>query len=230
METKLPEKSESTEIKYFFVIFDFRLERRKIPAFRGAVVSKVGQENILFHNHLEEKFLYGYPLIQYKTIRGRPAIVCVNRGTEEIVKFFEKMNWDLTIHGERIKTDLRHVSFDYFRCGLSDARVRYKIFNWFALNEANYSKFAGLKRETERIDFLQRILIGNMLSFAKGIEWHVGGEIRVEIPSLPKQRLLSFKRYKMAGFDLEFSSNMILPNFIGLGKSVSRGFGMIRRI
>ncbi|MDM8552447.1 CRISPR-associated endonuclease Cas6 [Desulfobacterales bacterium HSG2] len=228
--TKTPEKSVSAEIKHFLAIFDFELERRKIPAFRGAVIKKVGQENTLFHNHLGEQFRYGYPLIQYKMIRRNPAILCINRGTEEIVKFFEKMDWSLVIHGEKVETDIRHITFDYFMCGLSSSQVQYSILNWFALNEQNYEKFAAMKKDEDKTEFLRRILTGNMLSFAKGVGWNVDGQIKVEIPRLPNHRLLSFKRYQMAGFSLEFSANMILPNFIGLGKSVSRGFGSIKRI
>ena len=225
-----PEKSASVEIKHFVAIFDFEMERRQIPGFRGAVIKKVGEENVLFHNHLGEQFLYGYPLIQYKTIQRNPAMVCINQGTEEIIKFFEKVNWDLTIYGERIETEIRHISFDYFQCGLSPVLLRYKIWNWFALNEENYAKFSAMDSDAEKIEKLRRILIGNMLSYAKGIQWNVDGEIRVEIARLPRHRLLSFKRYRMAGFDLEFATNMVLPDFIGLGKSVSRGFGLIRRI
>ena len=230
METmQKPEKSVSMEIKHFVAIFDFEMERRQIPGFRGAVIKKVGEENVLFHNHLGEQFFYGYPLIQYKTIRRNPAMVCVNRGTEEIIKFFEQVNWDLTIYGERIETEIRHISFDYFQCGLSPVLLRYKIWNWFALKEANFRKFAALNGEAEKTAFLQRIMIGNILSFAKGIEWNIGGQIEVEIPELPKSHFFSFKKYQMMGFTLDFMSNIILPDFVGLGKSVSRGFGMIRR-
>ncbi|QTA93746.1 CRISPR-associated endonuclease Cas6 [Desulfonema magnum] len=226
-----PEKSASMEIKHFVAIFDFEMERRQIPGFRGAVVKKVGEENVLFHNHLgDQQFLYGYPLIQYKTIGRHPAIICINQGTEEVIKFFEQVNWDLTIYGKRIETEIRHISFDYFQCGLSPEPVRYKIWNWFALNEENYATFSALNSDAEKIERLRRILIGNMLSFAKGVQWNVDGEIKVEIPRLPRQRLVSFKRYRMTGFDLEFVSNMMLPNFIGLGKSTSRGFGLIRRV
>ena len=224
-----PEKSESKEIRLFMVIFDFELERRQIPGFRGAVVKRVGQKNVLFHNHLGEQFLYGYPLIQYKTIRRHPTILCINQGTEEIVKFFEKADWDLEIHGRRIETDIRHITFDYFLCGLSPVPVRYTIRNWFALNEANYAKFTALDADGKKIDFLRRILVGNILSLAKGICWHVGGDIRIEMPNLPKHHLISFKKHQMAGFDLEFTANIVLPDFVGLGKSVSRGFGSVKK-
>jgi hypothetical protein len=227
----IPPKLPSAKLTVLKVIFDFELERRKIPAFRGAVIEKVGRENVLFHNHLnQESFLYGYPLIQYKMIRKYPAIVCLKYGTEEILKFFQKSSWDLVIHGERIETEVRHIDFDYFMCGFSSEPLHYRIQNWFALNEENYEKFRPLTCDEDRIGFLQRILTGNILSYSKGIEWNIGGQIEVGIPKLPDIHLFSFKKYQMAGFHLDFTANIMLPDFIGLGKSVSRGFGMIMRI
>ncbi|RLB99771.1 MAG: hypothetical protein DRI57_33145 [Deltaproteobacteria bacterium] len=226
--TKLRKKSES-QIKLFVVIFDFKLEKQKIPAFRAAVVEKVGRENVLFHNHLGEKFLYAYPLIQYKTIRQNPAIVCVDKGTEDILEFFKKTDWHLNIHGRTVETEIRHIDFDHFVCGFSPDPLHYRIRNWFALNEGNFRKFIALDDAEAKSDFLQRIMIGNILSFAKGIHWNVRKRIELVIPEIPKRRLLSFKRYQMMGFDLDFITNISLPNLIGLGKSVSRGFGTITR-
>jgi len=228
--TPAPEKRKQKKVKILAVTFDFELQRSHIPAFRGAMVEKVGRENLLFHNHLDNgSFLYGYPLIQYKLIRRNPAMLCIEHGSEEILKFFEKINWDLTIRGQRIETEIKNLSFDYFVCGFSPVPVPYRIYNWFALNEENFKRFAETKDETQRIDLLRRILIGNIISFAKGIGWNIDGEIELQIKWLPSTRAFSFKNHRMIGFDLDFTTNLLLPDFIGLGKSVARGFGMIER-
>ncbi len=106
--TRLRKKSEA-KIKLFIVIFDFKIEKQEIPGFRGAVIEKVGRKNLLFHNHLGEKFLYGYPLIQYKTIRQNPAIICVNKGTDDILEFFKKTAWYLNIHGRTVEKEIRRI-------------------------------------------------------------------------------------------------------------------------
>ncbi len=218
------------KIKLFMVVFDFELKKEKIPAFRGAVVEKVGRENILFHNHLEQNFLYGYPLIQYKIIGKYPAMVCVNQGTEEILKFFQQTDWDMMIHGQRIQTEIRSIGYDDFICELSPVPLNYRIYNWFALNESNFIRFSVLENEKEKTEFLEKIMIGNIISFAKGIGWTVDGQIQITIPNLPKLHIFSFKKFQMVGFNLDFTANISLPDFIGLGKSVSRGFGMIRMV
>ena len=223
------QKDMSGKIKIFTVIFDFEIEKREIPAFRAAMIEKMGREYVLFHNHLEDQFRYGYPLIQYKTVRRNPTMICINQGSEDILKLFEQVDLDLVIHGKRVETKIKHISFEYFQCGFSSKPVKYKIENWFALNENNFTRFIALNNNGMKKEFLQRVLIGNILSFAKGIQWDINKQIELSITNLPKSHFFAFKNHKMAGFNLNFVTNMILPDLIGLGKSVSRGFGVIRR-
>jgi len=225
-----PAKKTPLKLKLLTVIFDFEINRRNIPAFRAAVIKKVGRENVLFHNHLGKRFRYGYPLIQYKTIDRKPSMICINQGSDEILKFFGQADWDITIHERRIETEIQELSLDYFECGFSAEPLRYSIHNWFALNKANFDKYYAMKQAPAKTDLLRRVMIGNMLSFAKGIGWDVDQPIEVMIPHLLKARFFSFKNYQMVGFDLDFVTNVSLPNFIGLGKSVSRGFGVITRM
>lgn len=223
-------ESSTAKIRILAVSFDLEIRRREIPAFRAAVVEKVGRENILFHNHFGgTDFRYGYPLIQYKVFGRYPSIVCLNEGSEEILKFFQQANWNIVLNGKEIEAEIKHIFFDYFRCGFSHRPIRYQIKNWFALNDANFQKFISIGSELERNDLLERILIGNIISFAKGIRWDLDEEVKVTITNLPKGRLFNFKDHQMVGFDVDFSVNLNLPDGIGLGKSVSRGFGVLRK-
>jgi len=218
------------KIKILSVVFNFDIRKREIPAFRAAIIEKVGRENILFHNHLNQNFRYGYPLIQYKTFRENPMIICINEGTEDIHKFFEQTNWNIVLNGKEVSAEIKHLSFDYFYCGFSERLLKYRIENWFALNEVNFRRFVQVNNDRERIKFLERVMTGNILSFAKGIKWNIEQKIKLTIGHLPQQHSFNFKDHKMIGFNLNFTTNIILPDFIGLGKSVSRGFGVIRKV
>lgn len=68
---------------------------------------------------------------------------------------------------------------------------------------------------------LQRILIGNILSFAKGIEWHIDKPIVLHITDLQAERLSRMKDIKVAVFNIQFTCNVSLPNYIGLGKGAA---------
>jgi hypothetical protein len=61
------------------VEFKNSIQHHEIPKFRGAVVILLSSGNMLFHNHTEDAGLrYSYPLIQYKRIHSKAAIVCIN--------------------------------------------------------------------------------------------------------------------------------------------------------
>ncbi len=89
------------QIKTLVITFKNELKQTEIGCFRGAVIAATENAGVLFHNHLEdEKFRYSYPLIQYKRIRKRAAIVCVGEGTGAIGDFFSSCNFEIGI-GER---------------------------------------------------------------------------------------------------------------------------------
>lgn len=52
------------KIKTLTVLFDKVLKPNEIPKFRGAVLGKIDQPDLLFHNHFDkEQFVYEYPKI-----------------------------------------------------------------------------------------------------------------------------------------------------------------------
>lgn len=216
------------KIRILNVSFDTEIAKHEIPAFRGAIVDKVGRENVLFHNHISNnEFRYKYPLIQYKTSRGNPAIMCIDYGVDEIHKFFENKNWDINISGRKLEMKINQLKMNQFTMQVWDKRFDYQIRNWIALNTENYRKYQELTSLAEQLNMLESILKANILSFAKGIDWHVDRDIEVGITNLVSQRPVRLKKQKVIGFNLDFSTNVFLPNGIGLGKSVSLGFGKV---
>jgi len=98
---------------------------------------------------------------------------------------------------------------------------------WFALNERNYERYKD-SNQREQIQLLEKILIGNILSMAKGLEYVVTEEIKVKNLKL-KMQDIRVKDIKMIGFMGDFEVNFDLPDYIGLGKMVSKGFGTIKK-
>ena len=78
-------KSDYTDILY--IQFANEISQKEIPMFRGAVLHSMESCPVLFHNHLGDKFRYAYPLIQYKRIKGKAAIVFVGKGVESFQEF-----------------------------------------------------------------------------------------------------------------------------------------------
>lgn len=216
------------KIKLLTVTFDTEIRDYEIPAFRGAVVDKVGRDNILFHNHLDDnKLLYKYPLIQYKTIGKKPSIQCIDLGVDEIHKFFEKNNWNLTISDRVLEMKLFRLDLNQFTMQVWDKTFNYSIRNWIALNKQNYETYLTLESLVDKVKLLEKILTANILAFAKGIEWTVDKPIVVKIKKLSETKDVKLKGRTVLGFNALFTSNVFIPKYIGLGKSASLGFGMV---
>jgi CRISPR/Cas system endoribonuclease Cas6 (RAMP superfamily) len=111
-----------------------------------------------------------------------------------------------------------------------DKCFNYYMQDWLPLNQKNYHVFKSLNSEIEQKEFLEKILRGNILSFAKGINWTVENEIKVRINEIIRKKIIKVKGVPRETFTLTFSSNVFLPNHIGLGKNASMGFGVIQEI
>jgi hypothetical protein len=96
-----------TKIKTLTIQFNTPLKRRELPLFRGAIIAAISTGNILFHNHNEGSTLrYAYPLIQYKRIGGKAAIVCIEEGVEAIGELLTIPNLCVNI-GKKYRTSDR---------------------------------------------------------------------------------------------------------------------------
>ena len=221
----------SKKIRILQVVFDTEIKAFEIPAFRGAIIKKVGLENILFHNHLDGNgFLYKYPLIQYKVVNNHPTIICFDYGVDEIHKFFENTDWSIKISDRWLNMKIERLNMNQFTMNVWDKMFNYRIYNWIALNKKNYELYQKLEGIVEQTQFLEKKLVGNILSFAKGIEWTIDKEVKLNITKIHDTRPVSLKGQKLLGFNLDFKCNVLIPSNIGLGKSVSVGYGNVREI
>lgn len=218
------------KIRILNIVFDAEIAQFEVPAFRGAIASKTDGDNVLFHNHIGDTFRYAYPLIQYKRLQKRPAIVCIERGVDEIHKYFENKCWDIEVSGRWLKMTIAKLQMNQFTMQAWDRMFPYSIRNWIALNQENYRSFVSLQKEEERTEFLRKTLTANILSFAKGIDWHIDRTVEVRINEVRNVRPTMLKGQKVLGFDVMFATNVFLPHAIGLGKSVSVGFGTVAAI
>ena len=202
----------------------------EVPLFRGSVIDAMENTNILFHNHLDDDtFRYRYPLIQYKRIGGKAAIVCVGEGTEVIGEFFNNANFNMQIGERTLSMEVERMDAKRTLVQVWDTEFRYTLRKWLPLSSDNYRTYQSLEGIVEQCAFLQNILIGNILSFCKGVGITIEQEIKCVITQIMETRTYTYKGVKMQGFDVEFKSNISLPDYIGLGKGVSLGFGMVVR-
>ncbi len=206
------------------------LSIEEVPYFRGAVLKALSDDSdVLLHNHIDDKYRYDYPLVQYKSIDTKASIVLIGEGVDLLPKFMRICNLHLTINHRRIMLGVDKVSPRQDDICLCEPR-RYRIEQWFPLNAENDSRYMMMKTKTERMELLEHILVGNILSMAKGLGIFFDGVLECEIQSLVLHHPIRYKGIMMKAFDAEFICNVNLPELIGIGKHASLGFGTIIRL
>lgn len=214
--------------------FDAHLEPWELGKFRGAVAHKVGLQHEWFHNHQntlqKEGFHHRYPLIQYKLHRKCPVLYCLGSCVEEAQHFFSKDDWAVKLGRKRRRMALKSVQLRSLPLKILEDPIEYRLHKWMAFNQDNYQHYQQIRSLAERYTFLERILLSNILSFAKGIRWSVPDIITVAIvEELGPPKYIPYKDIKRPTFNLHFTTNMVLPELVGLGKGVSNGFGVVKQ-
>lgn len=222
--------SNNKTIRLLVVSFSLELEPQEIVSFRGAIIKTTKGKNNLFHNHSPAGNIYRYPKIQYKLIGKKAAIICIEEGIEGIQDFFSNTDWKLQIGNNKKEIKVENIKVHQHRVAVWGSWFEYKIYNWLPLNQDNYTKFKALEELTGKISFLEKIMLANILSFLQGIELYVDKKIEVKIKSIQSERLMNYKGQQMQAFTLTFRTNVSLPNFIGLGKGSSVGFGVVKEL
>jgi hypothetical protein len=217
-------------LRTLLITFENEIPYNNMEAFRGAIIEKAGKEHILFHNHLGDTFSYRYPLIQYKLIRKKPAIFCVESGVDVIHHLFENKTWQININGSKVDLKVGDLNLKTTTLNVWEKDFHYNLINWQALNDANFQRFMQSDSLTERIGLLEKILTGNLLSMAKGLDWRIEKKVIVKITDIESEKLKRMKEIKVVSFNVRFSSNIFLPDYLGIGKGASKGFGILRQI
>jgi hypothetical protein len=185
-------------------------------------------EYALLHQHIDvDKLLYRYPRIQYKILEGAAIVLGIEEGAEVLKAVYDK--YDTIQLGESEYTIVeRGIALKEEAFGIATEILSYEFITpWIALSQQNYQRYLESKREQRR-ELLRRTLIGNILSASKGLDYVVLEEIKLVIGRL-RQSKCEIKGTPFIGFWGGFMMNFTIPDYMGLGKSVSRGFGTVRR-
>ncbi len=220
------------KIRYLQVSFDGKLRGPEIPAFRGAIVERVGREYDLFHNHNNQSggYLHRYPLIQYKSLFGHAGLVCLNEGVDAIQEFFSGKPDYMAIADRELEMGIRDLKTRQITIRTWNKRFYYKIRSWIPLSGESYREYRNEICLQKRMAILSRILNNHLVSLAYGLGWFQPDPIESCMTNLDNEFSIRLKGIGYKAFDITFCTNIYLPDFIGLGKWASMGLGTIRQI
>lgn len=209
---------------------EIKLQTRDAHKLRGYFGNLFKEHSPVLHNHYEDgRFRYKYPSIQYKVIHKVPTLIGINEGAELLPSLFLKIK-ELDINGQKFVINTKNIELKNEKVGYCNSLHDYEFVTlWMGLNQTNYAKYHQLKSDIEKQEMLNAILVGHILSLFKNTGVELSTNERLMAKVNVEEKSTKFKDHKMIAFSGGFIVNALLPDDIGLGKSVSRGFGTIKR-
>ena len=215
-------------IHSFYLILETKKPVREEPGMlRGYFANKFPQHTLL-HQHVGDTVIYSYPKVQYKIIGGTCGILGINDGATLIRDLSPEIS-SLTLFMKRYQVTRKIMFEQEVEIKPVYRNVQYQFLSpWLALNKENYQRFCSLKKMGEKTELLNRILIGNILSMAKGLGVVIDREIFMHsrLDPIP----VWYKGTTLVGYTGAFRTNVTIPEYFGIGKGVSEGFGTVSAV
>jgi hypothetical protein len=195
--------------------------------FRLYLAGRLGEYTAM-HQERAAGFIHRYPVVQCKQTRHAVSILGISQGADFLY---------------RLSDGLREISQGNNTCTIleRDALIRNEEFGmygtmynyefltpWLALNQQNAKKFYDLKGKPDRDAFMQKILAGDLATLARSLDYRL--PVPVTCEAKIRFRIDRMDRENVMVFFGRFRTNLSIPDYFGIGRSVSQGFGTIQRI
>ena len=192
---------------------------------RGAIAEKFNEA--IFHNHIDNKLVYSYPLIQYRWDVNKACgiVVGFNEGAERIIKI-PWLELELTLGNQPFHIAEAEISYRKNSISLSDKLLRYNFISpWLPFNQENYGKYQVLSLAEQRKE-LDRLLVAQILISLKGLQIRVNDQLYAAF-ELKNIVTVQYKEQNLVGFFGYFVTNLVLANDLAIGKAISHGYGWL---
>jgi hypothetical protein len=210
--------------------YRLRFERLLAPGeathLRGFVGTAFPEEELVHHHHRDGSLVYEYPRVQFKVIDRTAHVIGLAEGGAVVERLWHELD---RARLDREELPILEATLLRRREALGECAdmVEYRFVNpWLALNQDNHARYAAARSDAERQAVLERVLVGNCLALAKAFGHWVKERLTADARRL-RPRPCRFKDQPLLGFEGPFRVNFRLPGGIGIGKSVSRGFGTV---
>ena len=199
---------------------------RKTPyQVKGVLMRKFQSKEIvpMLDGSYRDKFLY--PRIQVKILDEQIHFVAISEGVSPIKDVLSNLD-ELDFGNITFKisdTEIEEKE-DYFKPISKLISYRF-VTPWIALNQATGNKYRSLKNE-EKASYLNNLLGQNIVFMSRemGLELESNIFMKVKLPSFSPKTV---DENNWGAFDGEFETNFVLPNYLGIGNGITRGYGTI---
>jgi len=228
--------------------FSQSLKAYDLQSFRGAIIERAmqlqpqfeaaGLPTDLWHQHKQadtEKLHYRYPLIQYQLKQGKASITAIGEGVAALKLWLQNNNQPINWAGRKVQLSLLGFPAEQqVTVSITNKQTTYRLYKWIALNQQQYKQYAQAPDFIVKTKILQQCLQNHLVALSFTLlpqnvlnTPHAQNTqiIKSTLIDLTGQKIVNVYGNKLLAFDVVFSTNLKLPNFIGIGKAVSIGFG-----
>jgi hypothetical protein len=198
-----------------------------LPELRSHFAGILG-EYMDLHKSNADGFIHRYPAIQCKQVKNRLLVIGISQGAA----FLEELSHDKNeiVAGKNSCTILEHdAGTRQEPFGISGTMHTYEFLTpYLALNQQHAKKFYELKGKPERDAFMHKILAGNLAILAKSLDYKP--QVPITCREKLKFRIDWIERESVIVFLGKFQTNCRIPDYFGIGQSISQGFGTVKSI
>jgi hypothetical protein len=200
-----------------------------LPEFRASLARELAEYQSSEHRpDYAGQVIHRYPAILCKQVRNDLMVMGICQGAGFLRQLAGKSTEMMPGKNSCIITsrdpEIRGEVF-----GITGQIYDYEILTpWLALNQQNAKKFYDLKGKPARDAFMQKILLAHLNTIAKSLD---------SVPDEPvtctahvrfiRERI---HQENMIVFLGKFTTNLCIPDYLGIGHLVSQGYGTIRKI
>jgi len=216
----------SSHIQYISTVLITDKPVRKTPyQVKGSIMKNYPKSEIvpMLNGSYRKKYLY--PRVQVKILNEKIYFLGIAEGVSAVKSLVDNFN---VLDFGNITFKIKDIMIDengFFE--QSNDINKYKFITpWAALNRTNIKKFSKTPSSQKR-KFLCELLTRNLIFLASEFKINVDEKILTDI-EIDDNSLSSFNGNKDVGFEGSFLTNFLLPDFIGLGNGITRGYGSIK--
>jgi hypothetical protein len=192
------------------------------------VLDKKLAEFSALHRNDRAGFIHRYPVLQCKQFKGNLIVTGISQGADCLCQL--TFNEEILGAGESsCRITARDPALRSEPFGIADISITYEFLTpWLALNQQHAKKFYDLKGKPQRDAFMQKLLTDQVQMLAKSLDYPITAPASCEAK-------VRFRRDRIGNENVmvflgKFRTNLRIPDYLGIGRSVSKGYGTIKRI
>jgi len=201
-----------------------RFSPDELRSFLGKKISGYSE----LHKDNSAGFIHRYPVLQCKQVKGNLIVTGIAQGADCL----SQLIGDRMVLGSgesRCRITARDPAVRSEPFGVTDTPYQYEFLTpWLALNQQHAKKFYDLNGKPQRDAFMEKLLTAHLTTLAKSLDCDLPSPLSCQA----KVRFLRERidRENVMVFLGKFRINLGIPDYLGIGRSVSLGYGTTKRI